>query len=605
MIKPNIAVKFIFLIFLLVFNFLFVKGWSQGIAMNNNQEQYKLFESSILKAEEFLNAKEYKNAKTEYKNALKICPEAIYPKDKIEQINKVYNDPEDERLFNQVIENGNNYLSANEADKAKIEFEKAISLKPDDKYSKNKIKELKIIIANQQDIKKLFDSTVSEADQLFKVGDLTSALTKYQHADTLLPNEIYPKNQILVIQKTFADKKAIQENYDKSITDADNFYIARNFEKAKAQYIIASKLKKDERYPLNMIDQINSKIKEPNQNSEIVSQANIENSPIIPTEIKSDSALKAPNQIDIASKNPEKEPTKLAKKENEKTPEKTTEANNLLQPEKQKVLNETDRLKVAYDSSKSIIKKNFNKVKKKLKETTLADNTEKDKKENSVKKEEIKTPNIKSIEDNQTKTPNINSQPVANNLMEAKKESIIEKPTLTPEQIQNQENYKKIIAEGDRLLISKSYDLAIESYKNAQRLSPDESYPKDKINEIVSLFLSHTLITLNQANIKITTNTEKKFNFSAADLKTKKNSYILLTAKVNGNKSPKVFVNYGKDLQKNGGIVLKNITDTALSTYLIRISSQDLWIRLDNSWISLYPAGGDIEIETMQICNPE
>jgi len=605
--------------FFILLQLAFLNTWAQDIAMNNNQEQYRLFEASIVKAEEFLKAKDYKNAKIEYKNALKIRPEAIYPKDKIEQINKLFDDPEDEKAFNQAIENGNNYLSANDPDKAKAEFEKALSLKPDDKYSRSKIRELKVIIANQQDIKKLFDKAISEADNLYKNGDLTPALQKYRHADSLLPNQEYPQTQISAIEKTFADKKAIQDKYDNAITEADNFYIAKNFEKAKSQYLLASKLKPGEHYPINMIEQINSKGNStetetetiPTPTPDIVAQKTEEVNPAPKDSVTQTPTLLADNTV---AKTETKTETKTDVKSEEKAKNKTEdnternpEVNELLQTQKQKTSNKLDNLKSAFETSKDLLKKDIKNTKKKLKETSLADNKTEVKKDSLTKKEEVKSPEAKKpAKEKTTKTlDTLASKPAGNPVKEIKKEPVIEKPSLTPEQIQNQENYKKSIAEGDRLLASKSYDMALESYKNALHLLPNESYPNEKINEIIGLFTAHIAATLNEANTKIAANTEKKFNFPAADLKNKKNNYLLLKAKVLGNKSPKIFINYGKDAQKNGGIVLKNITDANLSFYLIRISSQDLWIRLDNSWIGLYPAGGDIEVETMQICNPE
>jgi hypothetical protein len=62
-----------------------------------------------------------------------------------------------------------------------------------------------------------------------------------------------------------------------------------------------------------------------------------------------------------------------------------------------------------------------------------------------------------------------------------------------------------------------------------------------------------------------------------------------------------VFINYGKDDAKSGGFVLKGIESDESSDYLLRISIQDKWYRVDNNWISLYPEGGDIEITSIQI----
>jgi len=94
---------------------------------------------------------------------------------------------------------------------------------------------------------------------------------------------------------------------------------------------------------------------------------------------------------------------------------------------------------------------------------------------------------------------------------------------------------------------------------------------------------------------------EKKFDFSAIEPRLRKNNYILLKARSTGKGTPKVYLNYGKDGLKNGGIVLRSLDKTTINDYLIRISVQDKWYREDNNWISLFVETGEIEITKVQI----
>ena len=113
--------------------------------------------------------------------------------------------------------------------------------------------------------------------------------------------------------------------------------------------------------------------------------------------------------------------------------------------------------------------------------------------------------------------------------------------------------------------------------------------------------VDHAIQDLFSQTLLITEGNEKKFTFSAIDLKQRKNNYILLKARSAGKTAPKVFLNYGKDNQKNGGIVLRSLDKKEISDYLIRISVQDKWYREDNNWISLFVETGDIEISKVQI----
>ena len=98
---------------------------------------------------------------------------------------------------------------------------------------------------------------------------------------------------------------------------------------------------------------------------------------------------------------------------------------------------------------------------------------------------------------------------------------------------------------------------------------------------------------------------EKKFTFSPIEPRQRKNNYILLKARSTGKTAPKVYLNYGRDNQKNGGIVLRSLDKKEISDFLIRISVQDKWYREDNNWISLFIETGEIEISKVQIAAGE
>ena len=115
----------------------------------------------------------------------------------------------------------------------------------------------------------------------------------------------------------------------------------------------------------------------------------------------------------------------------------------------------------------------------------------------------------------------------------------------------------------------------------------------------------HAIQDLFSQTLAISEGNEKKFTFSAIEPRLRKNNYILLKARSTGKTTPKVYLNYGKDNTKNGGIVLRSIDKSAISDYLIRISVQDKWYREDNNWISLSVETGDIEITKVQIAAGE
>jgi len=117
--------------------------------------------------------------------------------------------------------------------------------------------------------------------------------------------------------------------------------------------------------------------------------------------------------------------------------------------------------------------------------------------------------------------------------------------------------------------------------------------------------VDHAIQDLYSQTLAISEGNEKKFTFTAIDPRLRKNNYILLKARSTGKNAPKVYLNYGKDNQKNGGIVLRSLDKNTINDYLIRISVQDKWFREDNNWISLFVETGDIEIAKVQIAAGE
>jgi hypothetical protein len=47
--------------------------------------------------------------------------------------------------------------------------------------------------------------------------------------------------------------------------------------------------------------------------------------------------------------------------------------------------------------------------------------------------------------------------------------------------------------------------------------------------------------------------------------------------------------------------VVRNPGGKTESQFIVRVSSQDRWYRIDNNWISIYPEGADVEVLQLRI----
>ena len=55
------------------------------------------------------------------------------------------------------------------------------------------------------------------------------------------------------------------------------------------------------------------------------------------------------------------------------------------------------------------------------------------------------------------------------------------------EQLKVQQDYDKAIADADKFFASGIFDQALESYRTAKSIMPDESYPDEMINRIMGI----------------------------------------------------------------------------------------------------------------------
>src|SRR5688572_4250991 len=99
-----------------------------------------------------------------------------------------------EAKYNQWIQTGDEQFQKKNYKDAMQAYWKALELKPDEKYPKNKIAECE---AHE----KLFTDLILMGDDFFKKKDYVSAQKAYQQAASLMPGEQYPKDKIAECNK--------------------------------------------------------------------------------------------------------------------------------------------------------------------------------------------------------------------------------------------------------------------------------------------------------------------------------------------------------------------------------------------------------------------
>src|SRR5690606_32975388 len=155
---------------------------------------------------------------------------------------------------------------------AKAKYNEAMSIKPDEKYPKDKIAEIDTIlddlakkVAEEKAKTEQYNAAIAAADNALNAKKYEDAKAKYNEAIGIKPDEKYPKDKIAEIDTILADlakkeaeEKAKTEQYNAAIAAADNALNAKKYEDAKAKYNEAIGIKPDEKYPKDKIAEIDS-----------------------------------------------------------------------------------------------------------------------------------------------------------------------------------------------------------------------------------------------------------------------------------------------------------------------------------------------------------
>ncbi len=115
------------------------------------------------------------------------------------------------------------------------------------------VDDLKRLEAEARAKQKLYDAAIEAADKLFGQSNWQGAKDKYNEALVYLPNEQYPKDQIIKCDEKMGASAKTEADYKAAIAEGDRLFAASDWTGAKAQYQKASGIKAGEQYPKDQI----------------------------------------------------------------------------------------------------------------------------------------------------------------------------------------------------------------------------------------------------------------------------------------------------------------------------------------------------------------
>jgi tetratricopeptide (TPR) repeat protein len=251
------------------------------LTAQKQQEQYK---EQVAKADLLFTSKDFSNAKAAYQQALATKSDEVYPQQKITEIDKIISENKKlvaeqtarEEQFKLAISEGDKSMSALKLSEAKLNYQKALAIKPADAYPTSQITKIDALIAEQ--LKKdseakakeqQYNSAIKLADQLLAANKNTEAKSAYQQALALKPGDAYPTSQIAKIDALIAEQlkkdsegKAKEQQYNSAIKLADQLLAAQKSAEAKSAYQQALSIKPGDAYPTSQIAKIDALIAE-------------------------------------------------------------------------------------------------------------------------------------------------------------------------------------------------------------------------------------------------------------------------------------------------------------------------------------------------------
>ncbi len=170
------------------------------------------YEQAIKQADAAFNQKNYGIAKFYYFKALEIKSWEKYPKDRINEILALTNSllsEKEEQEYKDMIAKADEAFYNKDVAIARFYYNKALSMKKDENYPRIKLKDIqKLIEQNKQDQNQLeYQKIVDLADQAMQLESYSIARFNYNKALSMNPDEKYPRDQLKKIREALNNQK--------------------------------------------------------------------------------------------------------------------------------------------------------------------------------------------------------------------------------------------------------------------------------------------------------------------------------------------------------------------------------------------------------------
>jgi len=251
------------------------------------------YNAAIKKGDDAFAKKDWTNARVGYNEALGVKPGEQYPKDKLLAIDKAIEDEKNKMdaaakakaeaelkaKYDAAIKKGDAAFAKKEWDNAKAGYNEALGIKPAEKYPKDQLAAIEKAIADakskadldakaraEAELNAKYNAALKKGDEAFGKKDWATARVGYNEALGIKPNEEYPKDKLIAIDKAIDDEKnkmdaaakakaeaELNAKYAAAVKRGDDAFKKKDWAAAKGGYNDALGIKPAEQYPKDQL----------------------------------------------------------------------------------------------------------------------------------------------------------------------------------------------------------------------------------------------------------------------------------------------------------------------------------------------------------------
>ncbi len=255
----------------------------EGIFIQQEKEKAKKekdYQAIITLADRLLEKKDYATAQAEYKKATQVKSDDTYPKKQLEKIDELLAQQkaeiqQNEQQYQAAINKADNYLVANKLEDAIASYKEALKFKVNDSYANKRLGEITTEYNRLSKLQEQYNSAITEAENDFRNKEYQKSKEKYQKASNLKPSVILPKEQIAKIDQLLEELQKetdINRQYAQYIKSAQSAVSQNKLKEAKESYQKANQLKPAESEPPMRIAEIDKTLAQQEETALIAAQ---------------------------------------------------------------------------------------------------------------------------------------------------------------------------------------------------------------------------------------------------------------------------------------------------------------------------------------------